>query len=158
MTSHSLCRATGALAAVFGLALFLPASATAQPIRVLLVMPSESGKLPRQVARLHRALAAARGPLVRAITLAEADAIVEFTGFRHAIDEQGVSHDTWEGEFKLLASQAHEAAPAPAIPERFRLLVFGRESWEVEPAVALLEWTLARALGREPRSKKQPPV
>jgi len=158
MTSHTFCRATGALAAVFSLALVLPASATAQPIRVLLVMPGESGKLPRQVARLHRALAAARGPLVRATTLAEADAVVEFTGFRHAIDEKGVSHDTWEGEFKLLAASVQEPAPVPAIPERFQLLVFGHESWEVEPAVRLLEWTLSRALGREPASKKKPSV
>jgi hypothetical protein len=151
MTSHGAKRWAGVLAVVLGVGLLIPSSASAQAIRILLIMPSESGKLSRHVARFDEALAMSRGPLVRAANLAEADAVVEFTEYRRAVDEKGDTEDWWTGQFRLLTPPARDARLAPAVPERFKLLVIGRISRDVEPAIELLGKLLARALGREPR-------
>jgi hypothetical protein len=147
-------RWTAALAAVLAVGLLFPPSSSAQAIRVLLVMPAESGRLSRQVAEFDAALGRSGGPLLRARTLDEADAIIQFTGYRRAFDDKGESEDWWEGQFKLLTPPVPRTGFAPAIPEHFKLLVIGRASWYAEPAVELLARTLERALGRESRPKK----
>jgi hypothetical protein len=153
-TTYDLPRWTAALAAALGLGLLFPSGTSAQAIRVLLVMPTESGRLSRQVAEFDAALGMPGGPLLRARTLDEADAIVHFTGYRRAIDGKGESEDWWEGQFKLLTPPVPRTGFAPAVPEHFKLLVIGRPSWYAEPAVELLARTLERALGREARPKK----
>jgi hypothetical protein len=117
-------------------------------------MPTESGRLSRQVAEFDAALGRPDGPLVRARTLDEADAIIQFTGYRRAFDDKGESEDWWAGQFKLLTTPAPRTGFAPAVPEHFKLLVIGRASWYAEPAVELLARTLERALGRESPPKK----
>jgi len=143
---------------MLGLALLLPSFASAQPIRVLLVMPSGSAKLERQVARLERALREPRASVVQARSLAEADVVVQFTAFRHTIDDKGVASNFWEGELQVLSPSARDAGLARDGAKPFAFLVVGRETWEMEPAVALLARTLADALGRGRRPRTQTPL
>jgi hypothetical protein len=148
MTIHYPRRSTLILVWLLGFALLIPSSASAQAIRVLLVVPSEPAKLARQVSRFNETLGESRGPLVSARSLSEADAVVQFTKYRRAFDQKGESEDWWEGEFQLLTPPVRGAQLA-APPKPFMLLVIGREDWQVGPAVELLARTLARALGRE---------
>jgi hypothetical protein len=143
-------------AAVAGERPRLPPEARAAPIRVLLVLPAEGGRLARQVKRLGAELAAARGPLVCARGLDEADAIVQFTGYRRTLDEKAGSLDWWEGQFKLLRPGAREAQEAHGFPDRFSVVIGGRESWEVEAVLDGLARTLGRALDRAP-GRETPP-
>jgi hypothetical protein len=149
MTTYGLPRLTAPLAVALGIGLLCPPTASTQPIRVLLVRPTESGRLSRQVAHFDAALGMPGGPLQRARTLAEADAIVQFTGYRRTLDDKGESENWWEGQYKLLTPPSPRAGYAPAVPEQFMLLVIGRPSWYAEPAVELLADALGRALGRE---------
>lgn len=134
---------------MLGAALVATPSASAQSIRVLLVMPAGSDELTRQVGRLNDALLKSGTGIVAAPSLLEADAVVQITGCRRAFDGKGESENWWEGQFKLLTPAAPDARSASTTPERFKLLVIGREDWEVKPALDLLSNTLARALGRE---------
>jgi hypothetical protein len=136
-----------ALGALIGVFVLAPPRTAAQPVRVLLVTPSESGRLSRQVSRFTEELRALRGPLVAARGLSEADAIVRFTKYRRAFDAKGESEDWWEGEYRLLTPPLRDAQLASP-PKPFMLLVIGREEWQVAPALDLLAQTLARALGR----------
>ena len=147
-------------ALVFGLLLapvvfadspLLPPSPSAPKIRVLLVMPEPSGKLSGRVALFDQALSTYRGRMLRALDLGDAEAIVQFTGYRRTIDANGVPKDWWDGQYQLVSPLARRAKLPRAKPQRFSLLVIGRESWEVEPAVDLLARMLAKALGREAR-------
>jgi len=131
----------------------LPPDPSAPKIRMLLVMPEPSGKLSRRVALFDKALSSYRGRMSRA-HLGDAEVIVEFTGYRRTIDAKGVSQDWWDGQYQLVTPPARRARLQRADPERFSLLVIGRESWEVEPAVDLLARMLAKALGREARPAK----
>lgn len=131
-----------------------PPDASAPPVRILLIMPAESGKLGKQVARLDRALAESRGFLSRAGSLDEADAVVHFTGFRQTLDEKGVRSDWWDGQYRLLTTPARDVRLRGEVPSRFSLLVIEQESWEMKPVVGLLARTLARALGRQARPEE----
>jgi hypothetical protein len=146
-------RASRFLVAVLGSVLLTASGAAAQQIRVLLVIPTGSAKLARQVARFDDALRKANGRIVQANTLADADAVVQFTNYRRAVDDKGESEDWWYGHFKLLTPPVGGDEAAPEVPPLFQLLVIGREDWEVEPAVELLGRTLARALGLEAPAK-----
>jgi hypothetical protein len=53
MTSHRARRCTGVLASTLALGLLGPAAASAQSIRVLLIRPTEPGRLAQQVGRLE---------------------------------------------------------------------------------------------------------
>jgi hypothetical protein len=133
--------------------LFAP-DASAPPVRILLTVPAEPGKLARKVASLDRALPTTRGFLRRARTLDEADVVVSFTHYCRTVDAKGVSQDWWEGQFRLLGTFAGEEPPAAKTPRPFSLVVIGRESWEVEAVVDLLARTMAKALGRDARPRK----
>jgi hypothetical protein len=102
------------------------------------------------VSRLNEALARSQTHVVAAPSLQEADAIVEVTGYRRTVGDRGLSLDWWDVDFKLLSPVAGEPALSG---ERTRLLVIGREEWEVEPALDLLSDVLTRALGRQRRVK-----
>jgi len=154
MARHVLRRTTGFLAAVLGAVLLTGSAASAQQIRVLLVIPGGSGQLARQVARFDDALRKANGRIVQAHTLADADAVVQFTSYRRAFDDKGESEDWWYGQFKLLRPPVRDAQATPGTSPLFQLLVIGREDWEVEPAVELLGRALARALGLEKATAK----
>jgi hypothetical protein len=117
-------------------------------------MPTDSGKLERQVRLLERALAGSRGFLRRARTLEEADAIIEFRRYRRTLSDKGVTEDWWDGEFRLLTPSAGDVQRSGEVPNRFSLLIIGREPWGIEPVVDLLARTLARAFGRELRPKE----
>jgi len=132
----------------------LPPDPSAPPVRILLILPAESGKLARQVALLDRSLATSRGFLRRARTLDEADVVVEFASYRRRLNDQGVSQDWWEGQFRLLTPRPRDTRLSAKDPSRFTLLVAGRESWEIDPVVDLLARTMARMLGRESRPQK----
>ena len=146
-------RRAAVLLGMLGAGLAATPSASAQAIRVLLVVPTESGRLTRQVSRLNDALLRSESHIVAAQGLRDADAVVQITGYRRAFDDKGESEDWWEGQFKLLTPAARDAKSAPAAPERFKLLVIGREDGEVKPALDLLSNALARALGRESPKK-----
>lgn len=153
MTIHGVGRWAG-VTAVLGLGLLAPPDASAQAIRVLLVIPREPTELTRQVTRLEDAIAALGGPLVPANTLADADAVVQFTDYQRGTAENGQSEDRWDGQFKLLTPPARKTRfPAPVF-ERFTLLVFGRDKADVRPAAGLLGMTLAKALGWETRETR----
>jgi hypothetical protein len=122
----------------------LPPSPKAPKIRVLLVMPAPSGKLSRRVALFDQALSGYQGRMSRARGLGDAEAIVEFTGYRRTIDANGVSHDLWDGQYQLVTSTARRARLPRAEPQAFSLAVIGHESRELEPAVDLLARMLAR--------------
>ena len=128
-----------------------PPDPSAPKIRVLLVMPAPSGKLSRRVALFDKALGRYQGRMLRARDLGDAEAIVEFTRYRRTIDAQGVSQDWWDGQYQLVTPAARRARLPRAEPQHFALVVSGRESRELEPAVDLLARMLARALGREAR-------
>ncbi len=70
------------MTAVLGVGVLAPRDASAQPIRVLLIIPREPSEVSRQAARLEDAIAALGGPLVLADTLAETDAVVQLTDHR----------------------------------------------------------------------------
>lgn len=132
----------------------LPPDPSAPPVRILLVIPTESGKLSKQVALLDRALAESRGFLSRARSLDEADAVVEFTRYRQTVDDKGVTSDWWDGQYRLLTAPAREMRPHGEAASRFSLLIIDQESWEMRPVVDLLARTLARALGRQARPEE----
>jgi hypothetical protein len=102
---------------------------------------------------LDRALASSTGFLIPARTLEEADVILRFTRYRRTVNDKGVTQDWWDGEFRLLTPSAADTELRGEVPNRFSLLVIGRESWEIEPVVDLLARTMARAFGRESRPK-----
>lgn len=131
----------------------LPPDPLAPPIRIILTIPGGSGTLARQVALLNGALPTSRGSLRRAAALDEADAIIQFTGYRRTRDDKGVSLDWWEGQFKLLTPAARAAGSARGL-EHFTLVVIGREASDVDPVVDLLARTMAQALDRESRPTK----
>lgn len=133
----------------------LPPDPSAPPVHVLLTLPAESGNLARHVARLDRALAASRGFLLRAHSLEEADAVVEFTRYRRTVNDKGVTEDWWYGQFRLLTPPARGARLSQEVASRFALLIIDREPWEIEPVVDLLARTMARALGRESRPRRR---
>src|SRR6266568_6561387 len=138
MTVHGVGRWASVMTAVLGLGVLAPRDASAQPIRVLLIIPREPSEVSRQAARLEDAIAAFGGPMVLADTLAETDAVVQLTDHRRGIAENGESRDSWEGQLKLLAPPARKTRfPAP-VAERFTLLVFGRDKADLRPAAGLL--------------------
>ena len=132
----------------------LPPDPSAPPVRVLLIVPAESGQLSKQVALLDRALAESRGFLSRAASLDEADAVVQFTRYRQTVDDKGVTSDWWDGQYRLLTAPAREMRPHGEAASRFSLLIIDQESWEMRPVVDLLARTLARALGRQARPEE----
>ena len=155
MTSPKARRASFSLVALLATAFLLGPSALAsnEQIRVLLVMPTASGRLARQVSRFEDALRRSTGRLVRADSLADADAVVQFTAYRRTVDDKGASQDWWYGQYRLLKPD-RQNANGPRSAERFGLVVMDREDWQVEPALELLGVTLARALGLAPNSPK----
>jgi len=156
MTIHGVGRA-GAMTAVLGLGALAPPDASAQPIRVLLIIPRESSELSRQAARLEDAIAELRGPLVPADSLAEADAVVQLTDHRRRLAENGESEDFWDGQFKLLTPPARRTRFSLPVAERFTLVVVGRDKADVTGLVEqALARALAKALGRGPRETRPP--
>jgi hypothetical protein len=136
-------------------ALLLPTTgATAEPIRILVVMPAEAGKLAQQVKRFEDALRRSRGPIARAAYLGEADAVVEFTSYRRVTSDNAKPQDWWSGHYVLLQ-------PPPqgnrrfARAQRFAYVVIDREDWQVEPVLNMLGTTLSGALGLVPASQKK---
>jgi hypothetical protein len=117
-------------------------------VRILLIIPAESGKLGKQVALLDRALAESRGFLSRAGSLEEADAIVQFTRYRRTVDDKGATTDWWDGQYRLLTAPARDARLHEEVPSRFSLLIIDQEPWQMRTVIDLLARTLARALGR----------
>ncbi len=141
-----------AVAMVVGLA--WSASAFAQPIRVLLVMPTESGRLARQISRLNDALVKSQTHIVAAPSLDAADAVVRVSDYRQTTNPQGTLQNWWEVEIKLLAPVPDGTKDVRSIPKRQFLVVSGREDWETEPVLNLLSEVIARALGRRHASAK----
>lgn len=90
------------------------------------------------MARLNEALLNSSRHVVAAPSLSEADAVVQITEYRHVLNDKGESVDWWHGQFKLLTPAARGAGSAAAAPERFTLLVVGRERREAEAALKLL--------------------
>ena len=133
------------------------ALASAGQIRVLLVMPTESGRLGHQVAQLEDALRRSTGRVVRAKSLADADAVVQVTTYRRVVNDKGESQDWWYGQYSLL-KHPRQVAGGQRSAERFVLVVMDREDWQVEPALELLGVTLAKALGLAPSSAKGEPL
>jgi hypothetical protein len=132
----------------------LPPDPSAPPVRILLIIPADSGKLSKQVALLDRALAESRGFLSRAGSLEEADAVVQFTRYRRTVDDKGVTSDWWDGQYRLLTAPARDVLLHEAVPSRFSLLIIDQEPWQMKSVVDLLARTLARALGREARQQQ----
>jgi len=132
--------------AVLCLAVLAAPIAHAQPIRVLLVMPSDGGRFPSQVARFQDALGQSTNLIVRAPSLADADAIVEFTRYQRLVNERGEMEDRWYGEYKLLKVPVDRAKSSTSSPELFGLFVYGHEEGQAPPPVELLGRTLAKAL------------
>ena len=159
MTRLEVRRTAISLVAVLVATLLLVPSdlASAEQIRVLLVMPSESGRLGRQVAQLEDALRRSTGRVVRAESLADADAVVQVTTYRRLVNEKGESQDWWYGQYSLLKRPRHVAGGQRSA-ERFGLVVMDREDWQVEPALELLGLTLAKALGLAPSPAKGEPL
>jgi len=124
----------------------VPTDASPKQIRVLLIMPAESGRLGRQVAQLEDALRRSTGRVVRAESLADADAVVQVTTYRRSVNEKGESQDWWYGQYSLLR-RMKEGAGRQRTAEPFALVVMDREDWQVEPALELLGVTLAKAMG-----------
>jgi hypothetical protein len=108
----------------------------APPARILLIIPTESGKLGAQVALLDRALAESRGFLSRAAGLDEADVVVQFTRYRWTVDDKGTTQDWGDGQFRLLTAPTRDVRLHGKVPSRFSLLIIGREPWEMKPAVS----------------------
>jgi hypothetical protein len=129
----------------------------AEPIRVLVVMPGESGKLARQVTQFEDALRRSRGRVVRAASLADADAVVQFTAYRRVISDKGEPQDRWYGHYVLLNAPSQGAGSVGGAT-RFGLIVIGREDWQVEPVVELLGVTLGRALGLVSHAQPDEPL
>jgi hypothetical protein len=123
-------------------------------VRIVLVVPSDSGRLARQVKRLEAELARTRGRIVRARSLDEADAVVEFTEYRRTRNETGRTADWWHGQFKLLSPAAREVQLARGIPDRFAMVISEQEPWDMVRVLDLLGRTLAKPLGREARPVK----
>lgn len=132
----------------------LPPDRSAPPVRVLLILPADGGKLTRQVALLDRALAESRGFLSRARSLDEADVLVEFTGFRQTVDDKGVPLLWWYGQYRLLTTPVRDVRLRKETPSRFSMVLADELPWNMKPVVDLLSRTLARALGREARPQK----
>ena len=135
------------------LVLLASVSASADQIRVLLVMPAESGRLARQVSRFEDALRRSSGGVVRAQSLLDADAVVQFTSYRRLLPAGGKSQDWWYGQYKLLTATG-EGDRAQASIKPFAFVVGDCEDWQVERALDLLGATLARALGWPPQPSK----
>ena len=141
------------LIAVGATLLLTASSVSAQQIRVLLVIPTGSSRLARQVARLNDALGKSKGRIVQANTLQDADAVVQFTNYRRVVDAKGESEDWWYGEYFLLKRPIRPPVPppgaVPGVPQSptFVVVVYGREDWEVEPVVEVLGQTLANVFG-----------
>ena len=135
----------------------LPPDPSAPPVRIILTIPVEAGRLNRQVTWLDAALPTSRGFLRRAVDLNEADAIVQFTSYRRTWDDKGVSLDWWEGQLKLLSPSARADGRTRQL-DRFTLLLIGRDAWDVDKVADLLARHMARALGRESRPKKADPI
>jgi len=128
-----------------------PPDPSAPPVHILLTIPDDSGLLAKQVALLNRELAASRGFLLRARSLDDADLVVEFTRYRSTMNDKGDIQHWWDGQVRLLAPPTPDVRLSEDV-SRFSLLIIGRESWEIEPVVDLLERWLAKALGRQAQS------
>jgi hypothetical protein len=120
-------------------------SSCAEQLRILVVMPSGSAKLTRQVTQFEDALRHSRGPVVQARSLAEADAVVQFTAYRRRVDDKGVPQDWWYGHHLFLKGSSQERRSTGGA-KRFTLVIIDREDWQVEPVLELLGTTLRRAL------------
>ena len=156
MTIHGWGRWAGAMTAVLGLGVLAPSDASAQPIRVLLIVPRELSELSRQAARLEDAIAALDGPLVPAGTLADADAVVQLIDHRRRLAENGESEDRWDGQFKLLTPPVRKTRfPAP-MAERFAVVTWGDKADVTGLLAQALAQTLAKALGRQIRETRPP--
>jgi hypothetical protein len=129
--------------------LFVNSTSAAEPIRILVVVPGGSVALARQVRLFEDALRRSRGPVARAVSLAEADAVVQFTAYRRVISE-GKPQDWWYGHYILLQAPSQETSSAGA--KRFAFVVMDREDWQVEPVLKMLGTTLGGALGLAPAS------
>jgi hypothetical protein len=128
-------------------------SSCAEQLRILVVMPSGSAKLIRQVTQFEDALRHSQGPVVQARSLAEADAVVQFTEYRRRVDDKGVSQDWWYGNYVLLKESSQEPRSTGGA-NRFTLIVIDREDWQVEPVLELLGTTLRRALRQDRDSQE----
>jgi len=125
-------------------ALSLATPATAQEIRLLLLVPRSSDLVVRvQVDKLEKAITQARGQLVLVDSLSDADVIVEFTGYSRREGVGGELECRWTGRFKALV-------PAdPGVTERFVLSRRGPKATDVDEAAAMLTDVLAKALRRQ---------
>lgn len=145
----------GRLAAVFAVALSLhilpTAIATAEPIRVLLVMPRETGELSRAVARIEDAMKGPDGPVAAAQSLADADAVVQFIRYQRKVGEKNEPQEWWLGQFKLLTAPRSRAAVLFPTPERFGLALMGQDNVDALHVVGALARILSKALGHEER-------
>jgi len=155
MASHGVGRWAGAMTAVLGLGVLAPPDASAQPIRVLLIVPRGSSELSRQAAGLEDAIAALGGPLVVANTLADADAVVQLTDHRRRVAENGETEDWWDGQFKLLTPVRKTRFPVP-VAERFSVVIWQNKADVTGLIAQALARTLAKALGREIRETRPP--
>ncbi len=148
-TRRAATRVAWCLLATFPLA---TTSSAVEPIRILVVMPGEPGKLAQQVRQFEDALRTSRGPVGRASSLAEADAVVEFTAYRRMVGDKGKPQDWWYGHYILLQAPSQGARSIQGA-KRFTLVVIDREDRQVEPVLELLGTTLGGALGLAPFSK-----
>lgn len=124
-------------------------SRAAEPIRILVVTPGQSDALARQVRLFEGALGRSRAPVARAASLAEADAVVQFTAYRRVISE-GKPQDWWYGHYVVLHAPSQDASGTGA--KRFAFVIIDREDWQLEPALDTLGRILGRALGLAPAS------
>jgi hypothetical protein len=125
----------------------------AEQLRILVVMPSGSAKLTRQVTQFEDALRHSQGPVVQARSLAEADAVVQFTAYRRRVDDKGVPQDWWYGHYLFLKGSWQERRSIGGA-KRFSLVVIDREDWQVEPVLEVLGTTLRRALRQAQYSRE----
>jgi hypothetical protein len=130
--------------------LALVAEESAEPIRVVVALPpGNTGPLAQQVRSIENALRESRESVALASSLADADAVVQFTGYSR-IMRDGKSQDRYRGHYVLLQQGG--------TPQRFGMVAFETEDWQVEPVLEMLGRTLGRALGLAPATQRKPPA
>ena len=139
------------LSAVLVLLARANASPAEEPIRVLVVMPGGDHSLARQVRLVEDALRRSDGPVARANSLADADAVVQFTAY-HRVIREGKSQDWYYGHYVLLHAQSGQSF---AGAKRFGMIAIESEDWQVEPVLRMLGRTLGAALGLSPASHER---
>ena len=135
--------------AVIGL--LCPTVVSADPIRVLFVVPRDA-ELKVQVSKLERAIAEHPGALALAQSLREAHVVVQFTDFRRSTGDKGEPAFHWIGQAKLLRQPEERTVSSTSLPEEFELVVIGEDGRGERRALELLETMLNKTLRPKART------